>query len=239
MSFAYNPLEDPERLALREINCTIPLGKITALVGPSGGGKTTIARLIPRFWDVSSGKVTIGGTNVKDFAEIDLLKSVTVVFQDASLMNASISENIALSKPEADKEAIGNAAKAALIHDRIMELPMGYDSIIGQGEAMFSGGEKQRIAIARAFLADAPILILDEATAQADAESEAQIQAALSSLRQGKTVIIIAHRLQTIVDADQILVVDSGKIVQSGKHHILVEEQGIYQSMWQAQNGLV
>ena len=233
VSFGYNK----DVLAIDNVSCVFKKGTLSALVGPSGGGKTTISRLIPRFWDVSSGEITINNVNIKNYSENDLLKSIALVFQDVSLMHDSIYKNIALSKPNASKEEVIEAAKSACIHDRIMELPKGYDSILDEGSAVFSGGEKQRVTIARAFLADAPIVILDEATAQADAESEFEIQKALTRLSKGKTVIIIAHRLQTIRQADQILVIDSGKIVQNGKHEELLKQEGVYKEMWELQNG--
>lgn len=223
---------------LTAIKCTMPRGRVTALVGPSGGGKTTMARLIARFWDVSGGKVMIGGTDVRDFSEEDLLSAISLVFQDVSLMHASVAENIAIARPKASMADIIKAAKGANIHDRIMQLPKGYDSVIGDEGIVLSGGEKQRVTIARAFLADSPIVILDEATAQADAESEAEIQKALSGLSKNKTVVVIAHRLQTIKEAHQILVIDQGQIVESGTHADLVEKAGLYHSMWQAQTGM-
>ncbi len=227
---------DTKERVLKIIDCTIPHGQITALVGPSGGGKTTMARLIARFWDVDSGSITINGVNVKDASLKELLENISLVFQDVSLMHASVAENIALSCPSADLETIVEAAKNANIHQRIMGLPDGYDSIIGENGVFLSGGERQRITIARAFLANAPILILDEATAQSDAESEAEIQSALSKLSANKTLIIIAHRLQTIINAHQILVINNGEIVQKGDHHKLLKESGIYQNMWKDQN---
>ncbi|MCT4565865.1 MAG: ABC transporter ATP-binding protein/permease [Maledivibacter sp.] len=232
VSFSY----EKGNQVLKNINCIIPKGKITALVGPSGGGKTTMARLIARFWDVESGRLSIGGVNIKNVAEKDLLAAISLVFQDISLMQGSIADNIALSKPNARKEEIENAAKAAFIHDRIMELPNAYNSVIGEDNVVLSGGERQRLTIARAFLADTPIVILDEATAQADAQSEAEIKKALSSLGKDKTVVIIAHRLQSIVNAHQILVIGDGEIKQVGKHDELANSTGIYQNMWQAQN---
>lgn len=221
---------------LKHIQCTLPKGKITALVGPSGGGKTTMARLIARFWDVDSGAVKIGGVNVKHVEEADLLSAISLVFQDVALMRASIADNIALSRPDATAEDIQRAARAACIHDRIMQLPGGYDAVIGEDRVVLSGGECQRITIARAFLVDAPIVILDEATAQTDTQSEVEIQKALSALGREKTVIVIAHRLQSIVNAEQILVIADGEIKQLGRHDTLVHTEGIYQELWQAQN---
>ncbi len=232
VSFAY----DEKNNVLENITCTLPQGKITALVGPSGSGKTTMARLIARFWDVREGSVTIGGVNVKDLSEQSLLSHISLVFQDVSLMDASISENIALARPNATKEEIMEAAKGAKIHERIMALPKGYDSVYGEENVVLSGGEKQRITIARAFLADTPIVLLDEATAQTDAQSEMEIQQALSLLSQKKTVVMIAHRLNSIVQAHQILVMDRGQIKEKGTHQELLEQNGLYKELWDAQN---
>ncbi len=234
VSFSY----DDEHSVLKDISCKIESGKLTALVGPSGGGKTTMARLIARFWDAKDGNVTIGGVNIKDLSEKDLLSNVSIVFQDISLMNTSIYDNIALSKPNASQTEIEQAAKSAMIHDRIMKLPNGYNSVYGDENVILSGGEKQRLTIARAFLADTPIILLDEATAQADAESEVEIQKALSLLGKNKTVVMIAHRLSSIVNADQILVISDGQIKQNGTHLELLKEESIYKEMWQAQNTL-
>ncbi len=234
VSFSY----DGENDVLKEINCCIEAGKLTALVGPSGSGKTTLARLIARFWDVSKGSVSIGGVNLKDLSEKDMLTNISLVFQDISIMNASIADNIALAKPNATQQEIVSAAKAAMIHDRIMALPNGYDSIYGAENVVLSGGEKQRLTIARAFLANTPIILLDEATAQADAESEVAIQAALSRLSKHKTVVMIAHRLSSIVAADQIVVLNDGVIVQTGKHAQLCQNDGVYKTLWSAQNDL-
>ncbi len=234
VSFSY----DGENDVLKDINCTIEDGSLTALVGASGSGKTTMARLIARFWDVNTGSVSIGGVNIKDLSEKEMLSNISIVFQDVALMNASIAENIAISKKDATMEEIISAAKSAFIHDRIMKLPEGYESIYGEENVVLSGGEKQRLTIARAFLANAPIILLDEATVQADAQSEVEIQKALSLLRENKTVIMIAHRLSSIVNADKILVFDKGKIIEYGTHKELLKEEGIYKEMWLAQNDI-
>lgn len=231
VSFSY----DNKNKVLDNINCKMEKGKLTALVGSSGSGKTTMARLIARFWDVTEGEITIGGVNIKDLSEQDLLANVSLVFQDISLMNASIADNISLSKQCASREEIINAAKSACIHERITKLPNGYDSIYGEADVILSGGEKQRITIARAFLANTPIILLDEATAQADAESEVEIQKALCKLSKDKTVIIIAHRLSSIVNADEILVMEGGEIIQRGSHEDLSSLSGMYRDMWLAQ----
>ncbi len=232
VSFSY----DGKNEVLRNISCTMEQGKLTALVGASGGGKTTMARLVARFWDTSKGAVTIGGVNVKQLSEQAMLSNISIVFQDIAVMNASIADNIGLSKPNASREEIVQAAKSALIHDRIMRLPNGYDSVYGDENVVLSGGERQRLTIARAFLADTPIILLDEATAQADAQSEVQIQKALSELSKDKTVVMIAHRLSSIVGADAIFVLDGGDIVQKGTHETLLKEDGMYRDMWLAQS---
>ncbi len=232
VNFAY----DGENYVLRNINCNIEKNGLTAFVGASGSGKTTMARLISRFWDVSEGRVTIGGIDVRDLSEKDMLSNISLVFQDIALMNASIFDNISLSKDGATREEVERAAKAACIHDRIMQLPNGYDSIYGDEGVVLSGGEKQRITIARALLADTPIVLLDEATAQADAESEVEIQKALSALRSNKTVVMIAHRLSSIVNADKIVVFEKGSVVQEGTHDVLITLNGLYRDMWLSQN---
>ncbi len=234
VNFSY----DGDNAVLNNINCTIEKGKLTALVGPSGSGKTTMARLIARFWDVATGTVSIGGVDVKSLSETAMLSNISLVFQDVALMNASIADNIALAKQDATREEIISAAQAAQIHDRISQLPNGYDSVYGDENVILSGGERQRLTIARAFLADAPIVLLDEATAQADAESEMAIQQAISRLCKDKTVVMIAHRLSSIVAADKIIVLDGGAISQSGKHDQLVQTNGVYKDMWLAQSGV-
>ncbi len=232
VNFAY----EDENYVLHNINCTIKNNGLTAFVGASGSGKTTMARLIARFWDVSDGCVKIGGVDVRDLAEEDMLSNISLVFQDSTLMNDSILDNISLSKQGATREEVENAARKALIHERIMKLPNAYDSIYGDDGVVLSGGEKQRVTIARALLADTPIVLLDEATAQADAESEFEIQKALSALRNNKTVVMIAHRLSSIVNADKIVVFDNGVIVQEGTHDELIGVKGLYRDMWLSQN---
>lgn len=232
VSFAY----DDKNYILKNINCKMKQGEITALVGASGSGKTTMARLVARFWDVNKGQVSIGGVDVRDLAEKEILSNISLVFQDISLMNASIADNISISKANATRKEIIIAAKSAFIHDRIMKLANGYDAIYGDENVILSGGEKQRLTIARAFLADSPIVVLDEATAQADAASEMEIKKSLSKLSREKTVIMIAHRLSSITNADKIIVFEDGEIVQMGKHDELRQKQGIYNAMWLAQN---
>jgi ATP-binding cassette subfamily B protein IrtB len=206
---------------------------MTALVGKSGSGKTTIANLIARFWDVQGGAIKIGGVDSKEMTFDSLLKNISMVFQDVYLFNDTILNNLRLAKPEATLSEIMEVCKKACCHDFIMELPNGYDTIVGEGGSSLSGGEKQRISIARAILKDAPIILLDEATASLDPDNEKQIQAAISELVRNKTLVVIAHRLSTIKEADQILVLDKGRIVQQGVHERLIEVDGQYKDFWQ------
>ena len=229
VSFSY---EAEGRKILDKISFIARQGEITALVGPSGAGKSTIAELIPRFWDVTDGGIAIGGVDVRDMTVHDLMEQVSFVFQESFLFSDTIFNNIALGKPGATKEQVEQAACAARCHDFIMALPEGYQTNIGDGGVYLSGGEQQRISIARAILKDAPILILDEASAYADAENEHEMQIALRSLIRYKTVIMIAHRLTTIRNANQILVVDQGQIKEKGSHNELLEKHGLYADMW-------
>ena len=217
---------------LKDVSFSIPQGSMTAIVGPSGGGKTTITRLIARFWDVQEGSITIGGHDVKEFTCDSLLKNMSMVFQNVYLFHDTIENNIKFGCPDATHEQVVEAAKKACCHDFISALPQGYDTVIGEGGSTLSGGEKQRISIARAMLKDAPIILLDEATASVDPENEVHLQQAISALVKNKTLIVIAHRLSTIRDADQILVVDNGKIVEKGVHAELIQQKGIYQKFW-------
>ena len=228
VSFAYengNPI-------LKDVSFSIPQGSMTVIVGPSGSGKTTITRLIARFWDVQEGSITIGGHDVKEFTCDSLLKNMSMVFQNVYLFHDTIENNIKFGCPDATHEQVVEAAKKACCHDFISALPQGYDTVIGEGGSTLSGGEKQRISIARAMLKDAPIILLDEATASVDPENEVHLQQAISALVKNKTLIVIAHRLSTIRDADQILVVDNGKIVEKGVHVELIQQKGIYQKFW-------
>ena len=197
-------------------------------MGPSGSGKTTICNLIARFYDVDSGKVLVGGENVRDMTCDSLLRNISMVFQKVYLFHDTIENNIRFGNPNASQEEVIAAAKKARCHDFIMSLPEGYQTVIGEGGSTLSGGEKQRVSIARAILKNANIVILDEATASIDPENEHLIQQAISELTIGKTVIVIAHRLATIEHADQILVVDDGRIVQKGTHNQLIRQEGIY-----------
>ncbi|MBP3222941.1 MAG: ABC transporter ATP-binding protein [Actinomycetaceae bacterium] len=227
---------EESRPALQNVSLNIKPGTVTALVGSSGSGKTTLARLIPRFWDVGSGAIKIGDIDVRDAQSLDVLSKCGIVFQDTQLLRSSIHENISLARPHASREDVIEAAKAANIHERIMELPNGYESVIGSSGVNLSGGEAQRIAIARTIMADAPILILDEATAHADPENERVIQEALGRLAQGRTTIVIAHRLNTIRHAHNIVVLENGHICEQGTHEELMEKNGAYAHMWQCQN---
>ena len=226
VSFSYD--KESGKQVLSHIDLKIPEGKFTALVGPSGGGKSTIARLIARFWDVNDGEITIGGVDIRSMPLAQLADIVSFVTQDNFLFNCSIKENIRLGNPDATDEEVYAAAKAACCDEFIHKLEQGYDTMAGDAGNRLSGGEKQRISIARMILKNAPIVILDEATASIDPENEHLIQQAISELTIGKTVIVIAHRLATIEHADQILVVDQGQVVQKGTHQQLVQQNGLY-----------
>lgn len=216
---------------LRDVSVHLEPGTATALVGPSGSGKSTLATLIPRFYDVRSGAVRIGGVDVRHIAPDELYRWVGFVLQDVELLRGTITENIRLGRPEATDTEVHAAAVAAQIHDRVLALPRGYDSVVGE-DALLSGGEQQRVSIARALLADTPVLVLDEATAFADPGSETAIQEALSTLVRGRTLLIIAHRLATVTEADRIVVLDAGAVVESGTHAELTAAGGRYARMW-------
>lgn len=226
--FGYGEIE-----VLHNLSFQIPQNTTTAIVGPSGSGKSTICNLITRFYDVNSGSVKIGGHDVREFTCDSLLKNISMVFQNVYLFRDTIKNNIKFGSPDATDEQIIAAAKAARCHDFIMALPDGYDTVIGEGGSSLSGGEKQRISIARAMLKDAPIVILDEATASIDPENEHLIQEAISALTHGKTIIAIAHRLATIENADQILVIDGGTVAQRGTHKELLQQEGTYKKFIQ------
>jgi ATP-binding cassette subfamily B protein len=216
------------RTVLDSVSFRIPQNTTTAIVGPSGSGKTTICNLIARFYDVDSGAVTIGGTDIRELTCDSLLANISMVFQNVYLFNDTVQNNIRFGNPGATDAEVVEAAKQAMCHDFISALPEGYNTIVGEGGSTLSGGEKQRISIARAMLKNAPIVILDEATASVDPENEHLIQQAISALTHGKTIIVIAHRLATIEKADQILVMDNGQIAQNGTHKELVVQEGIY-----------
>ena len=220
---------DEKRNVMKGVSFTAQEGTTTAIVGPSGSGKTTLCRLLARFYDVSGGRITFGGHNLKEFTCDSLLSNISMVFQNVYLFHDTVRANICFGTERASEEEMIRAAKQARCHDFIMALPEGYDTVIGEGGSTLSGGEKQRISIARAILKNAPVIILDEATASLDPENEHLIQEALTELTVGKTVIVIAHRLATIENADQILVLDDGHIVQKGTHRQLIRQEGIYQ----------
>ena len=219
-----------QRKIIDGISLNIPEKTTTAIVGPSGGGKTTLVNLMARFWDVDAGKVTLGDRDVKDYDYDSLMKNYSFVFQNVYLFHDTIANNIRFGNPEASMEEVIAAAKKACCHDFITALPEGYETVIGEGGASLSGGEKQRISIARAMMKDAPVIFLDEATANVDPENENELIHAISALTHEKTVVMIAHRLKTVKEADQILVVDQGKIVQQGTHEELIRQGGIYGS---------
>lgn len=223
VGFAYE-----NRKIINDVTLDIKENTTTAIVGPSGGGKTTVTSLIARFWDVQEGEITLGGRNVKDYSFDSLMENFSFVFQRVYLFEDTIANNIRFGKPEASMEEVIEAAKKAACHDFITALPNGYETVIGEGGATLSGGEKQRIAIARAIMKDAPIIILDEATANVDPENEKELTEAIENLTKQKTIIMIAHRLKTVRNADQIVVIDHGKVVQKGKHEELIGQDGIY-----------
>ncbi|MBR0146319.1 MAG: ABC transporter ATP-binding protein [Eubacterium sp.] len=225
LGFAYE-----NRKIIDDVTLDIKENTTTAIVGPSGGGKTTITSLIARFWDVQEGSVSLGGRDVRDYSFDSLMENFSFVFQRVYLFEDTIANNIRFGRPEASMDEVIEAAKKAACHDFIMALPEGYDTVIGEGGATLSGGEKQRIAIARAIMKDAPIIILDEATANVDPENEKELTEAIENLTKQKTIIMIAHRLKTVRNADQILVVDKGRLVQKGRHEELMRQEGIYKN---------
>ena len=223
ITFAYD-----KKKIIDGVTLTIPARTTTAIVGPSGGGKTTLCHLLARFWDVDSGLVTLAGKDVRDYDMDSLMANFSFVFQNVYLFHDTIANNIRFGQPDAPMERVIEAAKKACCHDFISRLPNGYDTVIGEGGASLSGGEKQRISIARAIMKDAPIIILDEATANVDPENERDLMEAIKELTKEKTVIMIAHRLKTVRHADQIFVIDKGKIAEQGNHDQLVKKKGIY-----------
>ena len=229
VTFTYPGADQP---ALEDVSFSVRPGEVVALVGPSGGGKTTAASLIPRFWDVDSGSVTVGGADVRKLDIAALMGQVAFVFQDTRLFKESLLENIRAARPDASREEVLAAAHAAQCDDILEKLPQGLDTVVGARGVYLSGGEQQRIALARAILKDAPIVVLDEATAFADPENEHQIQKAFETLTRNKTVLMIAHRLSTVQNADNIIVLNEGKIAEQGSHSALLQKNGVYAAMW-------
>jgi len=222
--------------ALSDVSLVCEPGSITALVGPSGAGKSTLAGLLPRFFDVSAGAISIGGADIRELPTATLLSSLALVFQDVVLLRDTVIANIRIGRPDASAAEVRAAAAAAQIHEVIERLPLGYDTVLGGDGAGLSGGERQRLTIARAILSRAPIVVLDEATAALDPDNETAVQAALATLAAGKTMIVIAHRLETVAGADQIVVLDGGRIAEAGRHRQLLERNGLYARMWRAQH---
>ena len=230
VTFGYNQDD-----VIKDVSFSIPAGSVTALVGPSGSGKSTISKLIARFWDVRKGQISIGGMDVRTIEPEHLMRCMSFVFQDVTLFNDTVFNNIRVGNMNATEEQVMAAAKAAYCDEFIQRLPDGYQTVLGENGSTLSGGERQRISIARALLKDAPIILLDEATASLDPENEVLIQRAIAKLVEGKTVIMIAHRLRTVVDADQILVLDNGRLVEHGTHDELMKKNGLYHKLFHIQ----
>lgn len=220
---------------IKDVSCRLSQGTVTALVGPSGSGKSTLSKLIARFWDIQSGIIRVGGKDVRTIEPESLMQYMSFVFQDVTLFNDTIINNIRLGNPNATDEQVIAAAKAAYCDEFVQDMPEGYQTVLGENGSTLSGGERQRISIARALLKDAPIILLDEATASLDPENEVLVQKAIAKLVEGKTVIMIAHRLRTVVDADQILVLENGRLVENGTHKELMDKKGLYQKLYRIQ----
>jgi ATP-binding cassette subfamily B protein len=231
VSFAY----DPERPILKNVSFEVPAGKMVAIVGPSGAGKSTISRILFRFYDISRGKVLIDGQNIKDVTQASLRAAIGMVPQDTVLFNDTVEYNIRYGRPDASPAEVREAARLAQIHEFIVTLPQGYDALVGERGLKLSGGEKQRVAIARTILKSPPILMLDEATSALDSHTEKEIQDALELVAQNRTSLVIAHRLSTVVHADNIIVLDHGEIVEQGTHLELLAKGGLYASLWARQ----
>ena len=231
MRFAYEGGE----LVLDGVSCRIPANGLTAIVGRSGAGKTTLVHLLARLWDVTAGSIRLGGAALRQLGTQALHERVAIVFQDVVLFSGSVRDNLLIGRPGATQAEIEAAARRAHAHDFIMALPQGYDTVLSENAESLSGGERQRLAIARALLKDAPILLLDEATASVDPSAQAEIQRAIGDLARGRTVVVIAHRLNAIQHADQILVLDAGRLREAGTHAELLAQGGIYAAMWQRQ----
>lgn len=229
VDFSY---KDTQQKVLEDVSVVLPKGKLTAFVGESGAGKTTAAQLIPRFWDVNQGNILIEGTDIREISVKNLMDNMSFVFQEAFVLNDTVYANIVIGRENATKEEVYAAAKAAQIHDFIMSLPEGYDTRMGSEGVKFSGGERQRLCIARAILKDAPIVVFDEATSFTDGENEHKIQLALNELLEGKTTIMVAHRLHTIMGAAKICVFKEGEIVDHGTHEELLARNGEYVRLW-------
>jgi subfamily B ATP-binding cassette protein MsbA len=236
VSFAYGPASDGVAPTLSDVSLTVAPGETVALVGPSGGGKSTILSLLPRFYDVSAGAVTLNGRDIRELKLHDLRASIALVTQEPFLFDDTVAANIAYGRPGATAEDIVAAARAAAAHDFITALPEGYATRAGEAGMRLSGGQRQRIAIARAFLKDAPILLLDEATSALDTHSEAQVQQALERLMAGRTTLMIAHRLSTVRDCDRIHVIDRGRVIETGDHESLLASGGLYAQLARAQH---
>ena len=219
---------EPGKPVLKDVSFTAKQGQVTALVGPSGGGKSTVANLAAGFYDVTGGKITLGGTDTRPIDAVAMMKDFSVVFQNVVLFNNTVMENLRVGRKNATDEEVIAAAKAAHCHDFIMKLPQGYDTVIGENGSTLSGGECQRLSIARALLKDAPVIILDEATASLDVDNETEIQEAISQLIKGKTVLVIAHRMRTVEHADKIVVLDGGVVAESGTNDELLKKNGLY-----------
>lgn len=232
VGFGYNDKDE----VLNDVSFIAKQGEVTALVGPSGGGKSTAAKLSARFWDVTKGKITLGGTNINEVDPEELLSNFSIVFQDVVLFNNTVMENIRLGRRNASDEEVLAAASAAQCDEFAKRMPQGYQTIIGENGSTLSGGERQRISIARALLKDAPVILLDEATASLDVENESYIQAAIARLVKDKTVLVIAHRMRTIAGANKIVVLEGGKVAEQGKHDELIAKGGLYNRLWMIQS---
>ena len=233
VSFSY----EPGKPVLKDVSFTVKQGQVTALVGPSGGGKSTVANLAAGFYDVNGGKIMLGGTDIADVDSVAMMKDFSVVFQNVVLFNNTVMENIRVGRKDATDEDVIAAAKAAHCHEFIEKLPDGYQTVIGENGSTLSGGECQRLSIARALLKDAPVILLDEATASLDVDNETEIQEAISELVKGKTVLIIAHRMRTVENADKIIVLDGGVVAESGTHDELMNKNGLYARLVKLQTG--
>jgi len=220
---------------IHDIDLTIPQGSVVALVGPSGAGKSTLANLIARFWDVDAGRITLGGVDIREIATDQLMAAVSMVFQDVYLFNDTVLNNLKVADPTASQEQVERACRLAMCHDFILRLPQGYQTVLGEGGGTLSGGERQRLSLARALLKDAPIVLLDEATASLDPENELEMQKAIGNLVTGRTIVVIAHRLYSVAEADTLVVLEKGRVVERGGHEQLLALNGLYRRMWDDQ----